>query len=141
FSTFFRALVTLEGTLTTLSPGYLVIDAAQKVATEMMQERFTPATVSDLAKDEVFKLAPILRRLPRHIDRLATIAERGDLRARVSLLSLEEDVRVVTTLWNRAILAFLGTGVGIISVILLGIQGGPEFTGKTSLYEFFGYFG
>jgi len=29
----------------------------------------------------------------------------------------------------------------VISVILLGIDGGPEFAGQTSLYEFFGYFG
>jgi ubiquinone biosynthesis protein len=34
FSTFFQALVTLEGTLRTLSPGYAVIDAAQRVAAE-----------------------------------------------------------------------------------------------------------
>jgi ubiquinone biosynthesis protein len=141
FSTFFRALITLEGTLTTLAPGYLVIDAAQQVATEMMRDRITPTSVEEMAKQEVLKLAPVLRRLPRHVDRLATIAERGDLRARVSLLSLEEDVRVVTTLWNRAILAFLGGIVGVISVLLISIQGGPEFTGQTTLYEFFGYFG
>ena len=38
-------------------------------------------------------------------------------------------------------LSFLGGAVGVISVILIGIKGGPEFTSKTSLYEFFGYFG
>ena len=31
-STFFRALITLEGTLTTLSPGYPVIDRAARVS-------------------------------------------------------------------------------------------------------------
>ena len=140
-NTFFRALVTLEGTLRTLAPGYNVIDAAQQVATEMMRDRLSPATVEEMAKEEVQKLAPVLRRIPRHVDRLATIAERGDLKVRMSLLSLEEDVRVVTTLWNRAILAFLGGIVGVISVGLIAIPGGPAFTGKTSLYEFFGYFG
>jgi predicted unusual protein kinase regulating ubiquinone biosynthesis (AarF/ABC1/UbiB family) len=39
FSTFFRALVTLEGTITTLSPGYPVIQAAQEVAAEWAGER------------------------------------------------------------------------------------------------------
>jgi hypothetical protein len=29
----------------------------------------------------------------------------------------------------------------VISVVLLGNEGGPEFAGQTSLYEFFGYFG
>ena len=65
FSTFFRALVTLEGTLTTLSPGYLVIEAAE-IAAE----------------------------------------------------------------WARA---GLGGLVGLLSVMLLGTQGGPSFTGDTSL--------
>jgi len=141
FSTFFRALVTLEGTLTTLEPGFLVIDMAQQVVGEWAKDRLTPATLEELARDEVLRLAPLLRRLPRHLDRLATIAERGDLRARVSLLSADSDVRAVTRLLNRTVLAFLGGAVGVISVLLMGIDGGPEFTGQTSLYEFFGYFG
>ena len=59
----------------------------------------------------------------------------------MSLFSFDDDVRVVTRLVNRAVLAFLGGLVGVISVVLIGIKGGPEFTGSTSLYEFFGYFG
>src|SRR5204863_9557833 len=108
FSTFFRALVTLEGTLKTLSPGFLIIDAAQEVAGEWMGDQLAPSTLQELAKDEIIKLAPLLRRLPRHVDRLATIAERGDLRTQVSLFSVDDDVRVVTRLLNRALLAFLG---------------------------------
>jgi hypothetical protein len=59
----------------------------------------------------------------------------------VSLFSDADDVRVMTRLINRGALSFLGAAVGLISVMLLGIKGGPEFTGETSLYEFFGYFG
>ena len=69
------------------------------------------------------------------------MAERGGLRARASLFSVDEDVRTVTKLVNRVLLASIGGAVGIISVILIGIKGGPVFTGRTSLYEFFGYFG
>ncbi len=29
----------------------------------------------------------------------------------------------------------------VFAVVLLGVEGGPPFTGDTSLYEFFGYFG
>ena len=141
FSTFFRAFVTLEGTLTTLSPGFSVIDAAQDIGGEWARSRLAPASLAEFAQDEVLHMAPLLRRLPRHLDRLATIAARGDLRARVSLLSFDDDVQVVTRLLNRAILAFFGGVVGVISVVLIGIKGGPEFTGETSLYEFFGYFG
>jgi len=141
FSTFFRAIVTLEGTLTTLCPGYLVIAEAQAVASEWAGERMTPSSLADLARDELISLAPLLRKVPRHLDRVATIVERGDLRARLSLLGDADDVRLISTWVNRAVLAFLGGVTGLISVLLLGIQGGPPFSGTTSLYEFFGYFG
>ncbi|MGH9278075.1 MAG: ABC1 kinase family protein, partial [Acidimicrobiales bacterium] len=141
FSTFFRGLVTLEGTLTVLAPGFLVIDAAQAIAAEWARDRLTPGSLNDMARQEIVALVPLLRKLPRHVDRLATIVERGDLRANVSLFGDERDVRELTRLLNRAVLAFLGGVVGIISVVLLGIPGGPPFAGDTSLYTFFGYFG
>jgi hypothetical protein len=52
-----------------------------------------------------------------------------------------EDVRTVARLLNRVVLAGLGGLVGVLSVMLLGTQGGPPFTGDTSLFQFFGYFG
>jgi ubiquinone biosynthesis protein len=86
-------------------------------------------------------LAPLLRRLPRHVDRLATIAARGNLLLRLRLLSDASDVRLLTAWLNRLVLAFLGGVVGVMSVVLLGIRGGPPFTGSTTLFQLFGYFG
>jgi ubiquinone biosynthesis protein len=139
-STFFRALVTLEGTLTTLCPGFTTIEAAERVVGEMVQEAVTPASLEELARDELLRVGPLLRRLPRHAERVATALERGNLRLRVSRYSDPEDVRVLTRLVNRVVLAFLGGVVGVIGVLLVGTGGGPAFTGETSLYEFFGYF-
>jgi ubiquinone biosynthesis protein len=141
FSTFFRALVTLEGTLTTLSPGYLVIEAAERIAAEWARASLAPGSLEELARRELGSLALLLRRTPRQLDRIATIVQRGDLQARVRLLADAEDVRTVTRLLNRVVLAGLGGLVGLLSVMLLGTQGGPPFTGDTSLFQFFGYFG
>jgi ubiquinone biosynthesis protein len=141
FSTFFRALVTLEGTLTTLSPGYLVIAAAEQIAAEWARARLAPTSLEELARKELGSLALLLRRAPRRLDRIAAIVQRGDLRARVRLFADEQDVRTVTRLLNRVVLAGLGGLVGLLSVMLLGTQGGPPFTGDTSLFQFFGYFG
>lgn len=140
-TTFFRAFVTLEGSLTALSPGYLAIDAAQQLATEWAGERFTSDALGDLARHEVVSLLPLLRRLPRHVDRIARLAERGQLTSRVRLFSDEHDVRVITTLVNRVVLAFTGGVVGILSVMLLGIPGGPLLSDTMSLFRFFGYIG
>jgi ubiquinone biosynthesis protein len=141
FSTFFRALVTLEGTLTILSPGYLVIEAAEQIAAEWARASLAPGSLEELARRELGSLALLLRRTPRQLDRIATIVQRGNLQARVRLFADAEDVRTVTRLLNRVVLAGLGGLVGVLSVMLLGTQGGPPFTGDTSLFQFFGYFG
>ena len=141
FTTFFRALITLEGTLTTLSPGYLAIEAAQGVAIEWARERMEPESLEELARQEVVSLLPMLRRLPRHVDRIATSVERGTLRARLSLFSDANDLAAMTKFVNRGVLAFLGGIVGLLSVMLLTSTNGPRLTGDTSLFQFFGYFG
>ena len=139
-STFFRALITLEGTLTTLSPGYPVIDRAEAIAGEWMRARLAPSTLEELAREELVRMGPTLRRLPRRLDRMASQIERGNLRARVSLFADPHDERVVTKLVNRTVLALAGGVVGLIGAILVGTKGGPPFAGDTSLYQFFGYF-
>ena len=139
-STFFRALITLEGTLTTLSPGYLVIDRAEAIAGEWMRARLAPSSLEELAREELIRMGPLLRRLPRRLDRMANQIERGNLRARVSLFADPHDERVVTKLVNRTVLALAGGVVGVIGAMLINVRGGPPFAGQTSLYEFFGDF-
>jgi ubiquinone biosynthesis protein len=108
---------------------------------EWAKASLAPGSVEELVRRELASLALLLRRTPRHLERIATMIERGDLRARVSLLADEQDARAVARLVNRAVLALLGGVVGVLSVMLLGTQGGPPFTGDTSLFQFFGYFG
>jgi hypothetical protein len=43
----------------TLSPGYPVIQSAQEVATEWAGEHLTAASLQELARDEVLRLAPL----------------------------------------------------------------------------------
>ena len=114
---------------------------AARIAAECARAGLTPASLEELARQELGSLALLLRRAPRQLDRIATIVQPGNLQARVRLFADEEDVRVVTRLLNRVVLAGLGGLVGVLSVMLLGTQGGPPFTGDTSLFQFFGYFG
>jgi ubiquinone biosynthesis protein len=141
WSTFFRALIVLEGTLTTIAPDYSVIDAAESIATQWVRGQITPGSVQQAVRDEILRTVPMLRRLPRHIDRAFTMLERDGIRVRNSHFQTPEDARFITTLVNRAILAFLAGAVGLLSVGLIAIEGGPPFTGDTSLFQVFGYFG
>jgi ubiquinone biosynthesis protein len=140
-TTMFRALVTLEGTLTALSPGYRVVEAAQRLGAELVGQNLEPDNLRDTAQREISTLLPLLRQAPRHLDRLATLTERGELRTQVRLLGDSRDVEVVTGLVNRSVLALLATGLGGVSAALLAIDGGPSLNPSLSMLDVMGYAG
>lgn len=137
----FRALGTLAGTLDLLSPGYPLIDAAQEIASDRISTIFEADNVGELVKTEFIRLAPLLQRAPRHMDRIAGQLERGELTARVSLFSTPADVVVVTRLVNRAVLAFLGATLGIVSTLLLRSEGTLVLFDTVTLLDVLGYLG
>jgi ubiquinone biosynthesis protein len=120
-TTFSRALVILEGTLTTLAPGYKMSEHAQEIGEEWVAARVDEAggSMEDLARDELIKQLPTLRQLPRRADRIGEMLERGTLSTRVSVFSNPADVAVVTKLVNRLTLGFVSTMLGLISVLLI----------------------
>jgi ubiquinone biosynthesis protein len=143
----FRAMITLEGTLARLAPGFQIVEETRKMAASWLGEMFGPASLREAATDEVLGLLPVLRRLPRRFDRITTSLERGTLTTSVRLLADDRDRRFVASMAGRAVLAFLGAAFGIISVMLIGVRGGPLLapaaagTGGTSLFHAFGYVG
>jgi ubiquinone biosynthesis protein len=140
-TTMFRALVTLEGTLTTLVPGYRVVESAQEVGRRLLVDRIGPSSLRDDAQRELLTLLPALQRAPHHLDRIATLVERGELRTRVSLLSEKRDVDVLTRLVNRGVLALVGSALGIVSAVLLGVDTGPDLSPTVSMLDVLGYAG
>jgi ubiquinone biosynthesis protein len=137
----FRALVTLEGTVNAISPDFPILDAAQEIGGELVKEQYGEEQLKELAQQEVFKLFPVLRRIPRHVDRIAAMAQRGELAGRVSLFSTDRDVAVIRDLLGRVVLASVGISFMIVSVLLLQTDVGPELTETTSLLHVFGYIG
>jgi ubiquinone biosynthesis protein len=140
FSTLFRALATLQGTLDTMAPGYEFAARVEAAATALFHDPGT-APGQALVKSELARTLPQLRRLPRHLDRIATLAERGDLRLRVSLFSTESDMQAMTRLVNRVILAGLGVGIAIVALGLLRTSGGPDLANGLGLYPSLAYLG
>lgn len=126
-SVMFRAMTTLMGTLETLSPGYPFVERVVDMAGVEVQTTLMPTSLADLGQREMTTLAPILRRLPRHVDGVATQLQRGTLTTRVSLFSNPADVRVLERLVNKVLLTVLGLGVVGLSILLIGTQTGPVF--------------
>ena len=135
----FRSLATMEGTLTQLAPGFDIVTEARRFAADQLAGQFSRDTLRQTAIDELASLLPMLRRLPRRIDRIAGALETGRLSHNVRFLADASDRRYVTGLLHQVLLAFLAAAAGVVAVMMIGLHGGPNVTPAVTLYAFFGY--
>jgi ubiquinone biosynthesis protein len=139
FGATFRALSTLEGGLTLLAPGFDIVAEAERFGQAQLAGRLGPASLKDAAADEIVALLPMLRRLPRRVDRIAAAVEGGRLNVNVRALADERDRKVITGWVQLGVLAILAATAGGMAVALLALKGGPAMTATISLYQFLGY--
>jgi ubiquinone biosynthesis protein len=137
----FRALMTLEGTLRVLDPGFAMIDEARSLAGKVGQRAFGPGALGQAAGEDLLKLAPLLRRIPRRLDRITTAMERNEWGINVRLLAHEDDLRLAQRFFGRAILAFLSAAIGLVSALLIGGNNGISVAKGVTLPEALGYLG
>lgn len=135
----FRALATLEGTLAVLAPGFNIVVESRSFAAEQISERLTPESVKRTMTEELQAVLPMLRRLPRRIDRITGAMEQGRLSMSMRLFADERDRSFVTGLLHQVMLTVLGATAGVMAVLLLGSSGGPEVAEDIGLYQVFGY--
>jgi ubiquinone biosynthesis protein len=134
----FRALATLEGTLALLSPGFNLVTEARAFAVREGSE-LDPGAARQLVAEELATLLPMLRRLPRRVERIASAAEHGRLSIQLRLFADQRDRRHLTGLLHQFLLTILAATAGIMAVLLLGTSGGPRVTTTVSLFQLLGY--
>jgi ubiquinone biosynthesis protein len=137
----FRALVTLDGTLRALDPGFAIIDEARSLATSTGSRVFGPDALGQAAAEDLFKLAPLLRRIPARLDRITAAMERNEHGYNVRLLAHDDDRRLVQRFFAHAVVAFLSAAIGLISALLLGVNSGIPVTKGVTLAHALGYTG
>ncbi|WP_434438928.1 ABC1 kinase family protein [Lentzea sp. E54] len=135
----FRALATLEGTLAVLAPGFNIVVESRSFAAEQISERLTPESVQRTMTEELQAVLPMLRRLPRRIDRITGAMEQGRLSMSMRLFADERDRSFITGLLHQVMLTVLGATAGLMAVLLLGSSGGPQVVPDIGLYQVIGY--
>jgi ubiquinone biosynthesis protein len=139
FASTFRALSILEGGLTLLAPRFDIVAEAERFGQTQLATRLGPASLKEAAAEEVVSLLPMLRRLPRRVDRIAAALEGGRLNVNVRLLADERDRKVITGWIQLGVLTILAATAGFMAVALLALKGGPAMTPAIGLYQFLGY--
>jgi ubiquinone biosynthesis protein len=135
----FRSLATLEGTLATLQPGFDIIAESRAFAEAEARAQLSPDSVSSLLYGELRTVLPVLRRLPRRLDRITGALENGRLGLNMRVFADERDRHFIVDMAHQILVGFLGATAGIMAVLLLGTSGGPDVTRTVSLYQLFGY--
>jgi len=137
----FRCLATLQGTLEVLAPGFPLIDEVRDHGAAWLMDSVTPASTTGWLRDELLEAVPIVRRLPRRLDRIGSALEQGRLTTNLRLTLDPAERRLVARLVDRAVQAFLAASLGLISVLLLGVRGGPTLLSSASLYTVLAWLG
>ncbi len=135
----FRALATVEGTLALLSPGFNILVESRAFAAGLITEKMHPDSLRRTATQELLAVLPVLRRLPRRVDRVTSALEQGRLSVNVRLFADERDRAVVTGMLHELLLAFTGAATGIMAVLLLASTSGPRIATDLTLNQVFGY--
>jgi hypothetical protein len=123
------------------NPGYSLVDGMGRLFEGGVPALEPGASMQDRLVQGLLAELPRLQRLPAQVDRLASLAGRGELRTRIVLFSTEQDARVITTLVNRLVLGVGGALLFIGSTLLLVVSEGPGSSINTSLTRTFGYVG
>jgi ubiquinone biosynthesis protein len=137
----FRAMITLEGTLRLLDRDFNLLEEAQRAAGNLLAEQVVPDSPADAVRAELLGALPLLRRAPRHLDRIATGLHRGTLAIHARPFADRRDVRILADLINRVALSVVGIGTGIASALLLTTPGGPRIVAGLGAYEMLGTIG
>lgn len=135
----FRSMATAEGTLRQLAPEFDLVAQSKELAGEYVGERLTPNELRRSAAEELVTLLPMLRRLPRRIERVASAAEHGRLGVNARIFADERDRAWITRLLHDVLLTALAGVVGIMAVVLLWSDGGPVVRDDLHLHSLLGY--
>ncbi|HVK24067.1 MAG TPA: AarF/UbiB family protein, partial [Actinokineospora sp.] len=135
----FRALTTMEGTLAGLAPGFDIVTESRSYVADRAISSATVDSARETMATELLALLPVLRRLPRRIDRISGAMEEGRLSVNVRLFADERDRTLLTGMLHQVLLALVGATAGIMAVLLLGSTAGPVLLGTVTLHQAFGY--
>jgi ubiquinone biosynthesis protein len=120
-----RGFAMLEGTLRATVPSFDLLETARDIAGEQLQEQLAPANMGRVAADQVMGALPVLRRLPRRLERISGAVERGELSVNIRILADRRDRVLLAAVVRQALGSGVAVAAGVLGLLLLVLPLGP----------------
>jgi ubiquinone biosynthesis protein len=127
-----RALLTLEGTLRIIAPGFNLAESSRQVVADEHRDAF--GTPAEIVKREALRSLPSLRTLPEHVETIAGQLRAGRLTVRTERYAGTD--RAVVDQWvDRLVLTGIG-GAGVVAsaIVLLAAAATHEHDVRVALW-------
>ena len=111
-----RALITLEGTLRIVEPGFNFAQSSLEIVKEEHRDAF--GTPGEIIRREALRQLPSLRTLPEHVETIANQLRAGRLTVRTERFA-GEDRGIVESWVDRIVLGVVGGAMALFSALLL----------------------
>ncbi|OUM87640.1 MAG: 2-polyprenylphenol 6-hydroxylase [Bacillus thermozeamaize] len=113
-----KALLTLEGVVETLDPGFRILDIAEPFGRQLLKERLRPKSVAETVWKRVSDYGELLFGLPRHVKDLTSLLKQGKLRLEISIPELDLFLKKLDQIGNRVSFSI---GLLAFSIIMVGV--------------------
>lgn len=96
-----KTMLTMEGIVKKLDPGYNMLAAAEPLGKELIRRRYHPSAVADRLWESGAKYAEVMGELPVSVRDLARLIQKGKLRLQITIPQLDSFLKKMDKVGNR----------------------------------------
>ncbi|MBO0810447.1 MAG: AarF/ABC1/UbiB kinase family protein [Microlunatus sp.] len=133
-----RALAGLESSVRMINPEVDIVSAARGQGVRLVGEITDPATVKARVEGELFRILPVLQRLPQRLNRITDDLENGRFTTRLRVLSDPDDRRFLSRLVGQLSITLVAGAAVLSAMVLITSNAGPVIAASFRLYPLLG---
>jgi ubiquinone biosynthesis protein len=125
-----KALLTMEGVVSSLYPDMNVFELAGRYTGALQRKRLDPRNISDRLRRDAAEYVEVLRDYPLQLHELLEEMRAGELEIKYRHTGLESVVHRLDIIMNRLVVALVSIALGATSTaVAILIKGGPHVAG------------
>lgn len=129
-----KSLLTMEGVVSALEPGFSIFDVAEPFGKKLLREQLNPARIAKAWIEEAPEFVELIRDVPEGLRQWASLVHKGRVRAEVEIGNLDAMTRKLNRISNRLSFSIVLLALSIIMAGL--IIGAALGHAETSIWRF-----